>query len=450
MKSEPVHIALPRGRPGRVATAAALLAAALVVAAAPPASAAPASASSRVTLDVAAPAQGATVHDTTEIAFTGAGLARVSVYRLTRLVATATVAADGATATAQLDTTQFGDGPLLLTAVGWGARDGRPKATAHLFLRVGNAHADQHPAGYRLLYRDEFAGTRLDRSKWCTRYMYDGGTETPAEQAEIHPGCLGRDPVTGATLGTLDTLGGNGTAPGQEAEVYRDLNRDGKRMHTVQDGYLSLHATATRLDQPYLKYESAMIRSKREFQPTPGHPLYLTARVRQPAVLGSWPAFWLAGGYGDGSVRPPWPPEIDILEGPYNNSGNGAGVLWTAVQTYYDREEFPDGPPQGPIEVTHADPAFDGNAYHAPESLKDRWIEVAAEWHPDSVCWYLDGLKFACKTYTWVANEGPEATNPATLLLNLAVGGGWAGADGVDITKFPMTYDIDHIRVYRR
>ncbi|SDZ61994.1 Glycosyl hydrolases family 16 [Asanoa ishikariensis] len=433
-----------RGRPLRALLAAAG-AAALVLGAAQPASAAP-----RVTLAVAAPTSGSTVHDTTELRFTGTNLATVRVYRLAHLVATATVTADGTAATSQVDTTAFRDGPVVLSALAWGRGSLLPRASATLLVRVGNATADQHPAGYKLVYGDEFAGRALDRDKWCTRYMYDGGTESAAEQAKIDPSCLGRDPVTGTTLGTLDTLGGNGTAPGQEAQVYRDVNAGGKRMHTVQDGYLSLHATATRLDQPYLKYESAMIRSKREFLPTVSHPLYLTTRVRLPDVLGSWPAFWLAGGYGDGHVRPPWPPEIDILEAPYNKGGNGADVLWTAVQTYYDHDEFPDGPPQGPVRTTYAHPSFDGNAFHADSSIRVRWIEVAAEWTPTSVCWYLDGLKFACKDYKWVANAGPQDTTPATLLLNLAVGGPWAGADGVDTTKFPMTYDIDHVRVYRK
>jgi hypothetical protein len=308
----------------------------------------------------------------------------------------------------------------------------------------GSAVADHHLPGYRLISHDEFGGKELDRSYWCTRYQYDGG---PAPQVP-DPACLGTDPATGATLGTLDTLGGDGTQQGQESEVYRDVNADGAKMHTTQHGYLALHATATRPGEPYLKYESAMIRSKREFQPTDRHPLYLTARVRQPSVLGTWPAFWLAGGYGDGHVRPPWPPEIDILEGPYNDSGQYANVMHTAVQSYGC-----DGPcPQGPFDYTYSDPGFDTEFgdYHAAASLKDRWIEVGLEWHTDHACWYLDGRKLACQHYTWVANEGPQYTTPAAVLLNLGIGGPWAGADGVDDAKFPTEYDVDHVRIYRR
>ena len=34
------------------------------------------------------------------------------------------------------------------------------------------------------------------------------------------------------------------------------------------------------------------------------------------------------------------------------------------------------------------------------------------------------------------------------VMLNLAVGGVWAGADGIDLKGFPTSFDIDHVRVY--
>lgn len=40
--------------------------------------------------------------------------------------------------------------------------------------------------------------------------------------------------------------------------------------------------------------------------------------------------------------------------------------------------------------------------------------------------------------------------NPATLIVNMAVGGVWAGRDGIDLSKFPASLDIDYIRIYQR
>ncbi|WP_203988954.1 glycoside hydrolase family 16 protein [Virgisporangium aurantiacum] len=431
------------------------LAAVLILGVATPAAATDPANRTPVTLNVAAPAQGATVHDTTTVTFTGTNLRAVTVYRFLDPVGTAAVTADGTAATVDIDTTRFRNGTVHLTAYGYGAGSSRPRAARTVKLTVDNATGDRHLPGYRLIYGDEFGGRTLDRSKWCTRYQYDGGTESPEEQAKIHPGCLGRDPATGTTLGTLDSLGiavdeqGN-PRQGQEDQVYRDVNTAGRTMHTVRDGFLSMHATPTFADPryPFLKYESAMIRSKREFQPTAEHPLYITARVRQPDVIGSWPAFWLNGGYGDGHVRPPWPPEIDILEGVYNGVGNNANMVWTAVQTW--PYSWADAP-QGPVSNTYTHPQFDGNSFVATESLKNRWIEMAIEWHPDRLCLYLDGLKFRCTNYTWVAADGPANTNPATILLNLGVGGPWAGSNGVDVAKLPTdSYDVDHVRVYRK
>ena len=45
------------------------------------------------------------------------------------------------------------------------------------FSRIGSAAdlPDHHPAGYSLVFGDEFNVTALDRSRWCTRYAYAGG-----------------------------------------------------------------------------------------------------------------------------------------------------------------------------------------------------------------------------------------------------------------------------------
>jgi hypothetical protein len=54
-----------------------------------------------------------------------------------------------------------------------------------------------------------------------------------------------------------------------------------------------------------------------------------------------------------------------------------------------------------------------------------------------------------CENYKWVNNEG-SATANATVLLNLAIGGNWAGRYGVDDAKFPTNLQVDYVRVYRK
>jgi beta-glucanase (GH16 family) len=74
------------------------------------------------------------------------------------------------------------------------------------------------------------------------------------------------------------------------------------------------------------------------------------------------------------------------------------------------------------------------------------WIEVGMEWTVDGMCWYVDGVKIECQHYYWQTNEGTQS-NPATVMLNLAVGGPWAGRYGVDVASFPTKFDIDHVRI---
>jgi hypothetical protein len=40
------------------------------------------------------------------------------------------------------------------------------------------------------------------------------------------------------------------------------------------------------------------------------------------------------------------------------------------------------------------------------------------------------------------------AANPASLLLNLAIGGAWAGRHGVDDTLFPTALEADYVHVF--
>ena len=285
---------------------------------------------------------------------------------------------------------------------------------------------DSAPDGYGVVFADEFDGSQLDRSAWCTRYIYGGG---PTPQTD--PAC-GRNGD-----GNLDFLN-------DEQQRYVDTNSRGEQMHVLGDGYLRLRATKTRNDS-WAAYESAMIRSKRTFRPSASTSYYVTARVRLPDVKGTWPALWLnSDRRADGSTT--WPPEIDILEGPLNEQDDRAEMLHQA--TIIRGAETASGGRQ----YSFSAPEFDRrwNNYFDPDgSLRARWIEVSAEWTAGGVCFFVDGYRTACENYRWVYNGGEQAA-PAHVLLNLAIGGGWAGRYGIADARFPTSFDIDWIRVYQR
>lgn len=290
---------------------------------------------------------------------------------------------------------------------------------------------DFHPIGYALFFSDEFDGDSLDRTKWCTRYIYGGGPDLQVPDPECTP-----EPG----LGLLDYLN-------DEQQRYVDFNSQGETMHEVRFGVLKLRATKTRDDGDvgYALYESAMVRSKLELKPDATTSYYLTARLRLPDVGGTWPAFWLNSGRGtDGNLS--WPPEIDIVEAPVNGVEDRNNMLHIAAMLTGD-----DHPQtgSGEREYTYTHPDFDTawNNYIADRNLRDAWLEIGAHWTEDDVCFFVDGLKVACENYRWVYNDAGPA-NPAHMLINLAIGGSWAGRHGIDDHLFPTAVEVDHVRVY--
>jgi beta-glucanase (GH16 family) len=254
------------------------------------------------------------------------------------------------------------------------------------------------PAGYRLAFNDEFSGHTLNRSKWFTRYLPAGGT--------------------------LDRLN-------DEQERYRDHDN-----HRVAGGALSLIARKVSTTDPWgVNYESGMVRS--DWTARYG---YFEARVKMPRGIGLWPAFWLVS---DVSARGElsWPPEIDIFEFVNNGVEDRANMLHSGVVT----------PPGVTSALTYVDRDFntDWNFYTAPFNFDEGWHTVGLEWTPTSVTQTVDGKKIYTRNYLWNFSDGSLAA-PAHILLNLAVGGGWAGRHGIDDAVLPQALQIDWVRAYTK
>jgi len=295
-------------------------------------------------------------------------------------------------------------------------------------IPANDASTDSVPAGYSLLFGDEFSGSSLDRSIWCTRMPWGNGTplQVPDE------GCT-----------TLTGLGYGDFANIDENQRFRDRNTLGEDLHVVSNGTLKLRATNT-ADHYYTSYEAGALRSKQVFKPENGSSYYVTSRVKLPNILGSWPSFFLnPSTEPDGVVQ--WPPEIDIFEAAINND---AETEFTMIQ--HAQVQGPQTA-SGDTEWTYSAPGFNTVwGYHtASNSLRDRYLEIGAEWTETGVCYFINGVKTACENYRWVGNDGSPG-NPATVLMYFAVGGPWAGRNGIDEAKFPASMEVDYIRVYRK
>lgn len=255
------------------------------------------------------------------------------------------------------------------------------------------------PSGYVLAFNDEFNGTALNRDKWATRYIY--GMETTDRLKD-------------------------------EQQRYRDNDN-----HSVAGGILNLTARKVSSTDPSgINYESGMIRSL--WTSRYG---YYEARVKMPGGLGVWPAFWLTSDVS-AEGRLSWPPEIDIFEFVNNGVEDKLNMLHSGVVKTSSTATSP---------LLYADPAFNTTwtFYQAPFNFNEGWHTVGAEWDATSVTMYVDGKKIYTRGYNWIYADGTLA-GPAHILLNLAIGGAWAGRHGIDDSAFPQSLQVDWVRAYRK
>lgn len=155
---------------------------------------------------------------------------------------------------------------------------------------------------------------------------------------------------------------------------------------------------------------------------------YFEARLKLPVGKGTWPAFWMmpknfTSWPGDG--------EIDIMEEVgYRPNWVSTTIHCTAYSTLNGQQK---------------------TAETYISTAQTEFHVYAVEWTKDFIKGYVDG-----KLFYEFANDhkGNNNTwpfyNPFYLKLNLAWGGNWGGAQGVDESVLPATFEIDYIRVFQK
>lgn len=284
----------------------------------------------------------------------------------------------------------------ILTRRSWGALFGLVLVVLGLSL-VSAPRAQA--AGWELVFEEEFSGPTLDRQVWSTRYIYDNDQN--------------------------DTFAANG-----ERQRYRD-----NQNHVLRDGHIDLVARRVKVDADH-DFESGLLRSTQTF-----YYGYFEARVKTPGAKGTWPAFWLAADRDrDGNIE--HPPEIDIFDNANNGKDSTSSMVWFGGVV--DKENKKQGG-----ELVWGDPGLNKGEYEYYQAGKDLttdWHVYGLLWTPSEITLWLDGKRVATRKYRWVDKTG-ELAGPAHVLLNLAVGGPWAGRFGIDEKAFPQTFSIDYVRV---
>ncbi len=152
-------------------------------------------------------------------------------------------------------------------------------------------------------------------------------------------------------------------------------------------------------------------------------------RAKLPVGLGTWPAFWMMPME---DIYGAWPKsgEIDIMEHVGADEGVVHGTIHT--ETYNHKK----------------DTQLSNQRYIADAGSK--FHTYAVEWDENSLMWSIDGHRYLRleKQVGDTSDEWPF-DHPYYMILNLAVGGFWGGAKGIDPDAFPAKYEIDYVRVYK-
>ena len=245
------------------------------------------------------------------------------------------------------------------------------------------------PLPWKLVWSDEFEGSKLDFNKWAVEENAHGG--------------------------------GN-----NELQFYVDSPRNVR----VENGLLVLEARHEPHDYAGVRrnFTSSRIRTKHRADWT-----YCRVEVRAklPTGRGIWPAIWMLpteDKYGTWAASG----EIDIMElvghEPHQIHGTiHYGGRW-------------------PKNLSA------GKPYALPKgTFADDFHIFALEWERDAFRWYVDGQLFSTQT-KW-RSEGASFPapfdQPFHLLLNLSVGGNWPGPPDAQ-TVFPQRMLVDYVRVYQR
>lgn len=278
---------------------------------------------------------------------------------------------------------------VLIAAAAWCSDCDDSKAAATAAATAAEAPAPKN-AEPRLVWSDEFDGSRLDESKWSY---------------QIGDGCEQADNACG--------WGNN------EMQYYRKENA------VVAGGVLTITAKHEHFHNS--EFTSARLRTKGLAKWKYGR---FEIRAKVPAGRGTWPAIWMLPERKTYSNQL-WPDngEIDIME----HVGYDPEVIHAS--THSQRHNWMIGTQKTQkIKVEGSTGGF--HVY-------------SLDWSEDKIVMAVDG-----KSYFELRNDGDgwkswPFDQEFHLLLNLAVGGVWGGAQGVDWNAFPQEFVIDYVRVYR-
>jgi beta-glucanase (GH16 family) len=248
------------------------------------------------------------------------------------------------------------------------------------------------PPSSMLVWSDEFGGSKLDAKKWA-----------------------------------YDTAFNKKGWFNNESQYYSARRSKNLRL---ENGRLIIEAWHERRGlQKYADWGGQQYSSARIYSKGAGWTYgFYEIRAKLPCARGTWPAIWML---------PPdmkkWPDdgEIDIMEHVGANPHEIVASLHTGL-------------------FNHAIKTQRSAQTKLPTSCTN-FHRYQLDWQPDAITIGIDD-----HAYMRVKNDQPGGKGawpfdvPFRLILNLAVGGDWAGSKGIDDAAMPQRLEVDYVRVWRR
>ncbi|MCU4173912.1 family 16 glycosylhydrolase [Carboxylicivirga sp. N1Y90] len=245
---------------------------------------------------------------------------------------------------------------------------------------------DQDDPNYdpKLIWSDEFDGTSVNTSDWTLE------------------------------VGTGDNGWGN-----NELQYY--TNGDNVE---VKDGKLIITAEKVDDNKERGSYKSTRMVTYKKQEFKYGR---IEVRAKLPSGKGIWPAIWMLGANFESNY---WPAcgEMDIME----YVGYQPNVVHSTVHT-----------------SAGSGANGNGSSMSLP-TCEEEFHVYGLNWSANKLVFYVDSPENVVHTYnpTNKTSENWPFNGSHFFILNVAVGGDWGGAQGIDNSIFPQTMEVDYIRVY--
>ena len=248
--------------------------------------------------------------------------------------------------------------------------------------------------GWELVWNDEFDGDAIDDQKW-NKLLW-------------RPGWVNNE---------------------LQAYTNRDTNvfvQDGNLViqALIEPGFFGTDYTGTSYTADYT---SGRLNTAGKGEWTYGR---FDTRAKLPKGIGSWPAIWMLGS-NISAVGWPHCGEIDIME----HVGFDEGNIHASIHT---------------TDYNHVNGTQKSGQVIIPTAT-DSFHVYSLEWDSTYIRYLVDD-----EPYFFIYNDsnGDEDkwpfNKPQYIILNLAVGGDWGGAQGIDPTVFPMEMKVDYVRVFEK